>query len=320
MSIASTIARTTALGNGITSTYSWGAWQIDQESDLHVAVLSNASPQVLTTLTLNVDYVFVTPALSLENSNGGSIQLTNTGFLAPYSGNLPTGWGIVLRRAVTFGQPAVLSNQSGFQPASVEDMADYLSMQILQLQDAMAHVVQLPLDDYTVAAQNIGLASARASQFVAFDAYGNPISSPGPMNTSAPSTLGAELLTAANSTAALAALGLTVGITGGELLAAGSPQAAEIILGFVSQSSGANTVGGTQTYTGMAIGGNPSNGMVMVWSCPATNTQTTVELANTGYNTYQIIHKSGGAVSAGDLVNGTFYLLAFDGSSWRIMA
>lgn len=367
MSLASTVPRTVALGVGSTSIYGWGAWQVNQESDLHVAVLSNASPQVLTVLTLNTDYTFQNPAVQLDNSNGGNIVLSATGFLAPSGGNLPTGWGIVMRRVVTFGQPDELGNQGSFAPASIEDMFDYQAMQSLQLQDAIAHCVQLPLDDYAVAGQGIGLASARAGQFVGFDNAGNVISTAATLTGITASTFGAELVQTASKTTAATLIGSTLGA---ELMEAASATAALTDLGVTTFAqellgganaaavlgdlgsfvpSGTNVAGPAlgfsnidhtvvnklnveivptssdgNTYTYTWPYGEIYSGVLVQFWCTYTSVSTTPIIesvfdsgAPSQPNT--IVNKSGGALSAGQLVAGTMYLLAYDGAYWRVM-
>ncbi len=171
--LASTNARNVYTGDGATSNYGWN-WLINQASDLRVAVLSNASPQVLTVLTLGVDFTIQTPATQVGNSGGGNIVLSATGFLAPTTGFLPTGWGLIIRRSVTFGQPGVLGDQEGSAASQIESMIDYLAMQTLQILDALGRTIQTPIDDYAAPNQNLPVASLRAGAVLGFDTNGNP--------------------------------------------------------------------------------------------------------------------------------------------------
>lgn len=442
MSVAGTVPRSVALGNGSVTTYPWN-WLVFDPTQLHVAVLAPAAGGVsgaLTVLTPGTDYNVQYPSLQINSAAGGNIVLTGTGFFSATSGALPLGWGIVIRRVVAMGQGAQMGNQAGFNPASIESALDVLAMQTLQLQDAIAHCIQTPIDDYAALVQNIPLQASRANLLIGFDNNGNPIAVSGQLTgvsasafgelliqsanaaaalallgTPVPSTIGASIMTAGNAAAVLALLGVNVpstignnilaaanaaavlgylgvnvpstlgnnllaaanqaaaltllgistpttlgnqlytaanaaaalgylgattigaavfeaitanaaqvalgaGTTGVQLFSAASPMVADAALGYLAQCTGSSVSGGTQTYTGMDLGTGFVGGATILWNCPATNTQTTCILNNGVYGNYPIIHKNNGALSNGDLVTGTYYLLAFDGANWRIMA
>ena len=237
MSVASTIPRTVALGSGFFTTYPFG-WLVNLDPttgnpELHVAVLDNATPQNMTVLTYGTDYTLQYPGVQLGASAGGSVFLSSTGFLAASGGHLPYGWVIVIRRSVTFGQPSQLGNQAGFAPAAIESALDYLAMQTLQLQDAVAHCVQTPLDDYSTPTQSVPVASLRANQLLGFDSAGNPMAVQNMLTGVAASAFGTTLVQAANVAAAQALLATTIGA---ELMSAVSAAAA---LGYL----GGTTVG-----------------------------------------------------------------------------
>jgi microcystin-dependent protein len=229
MSLSSTIARSTAIGSGSVSTYPW-TWLVNEDTDLHVAVLSPSAspPQVLTVLTLGTDYTIQSPGIQIGNANGGNIVLTSTGFFSATSGDLPVNWAIVIRRAVVFGQPSVLGNQAGYNPASVESAIDYIAMQTLQLQDALAHTVQTPLDDYATPTQGIPIASLRAGGTMAFDSSGNPTVIAGTVGTTGVSIFSATLLALTSSTTWLEALGFVSGLVQSANIAAGAVVTASI--------------------------------------------------------------------------------------------
>ncbi len=300
MSLPSTIPRIVYTGIGSQATYAWG-WLVNAASDLHVAVLSNASPQVLTVLTLGADYTIQTPATQIGSSGGGNIVFTATGFLAPTSGNLPTGWGLVIRRAVAFGQPSVFNNQGAYDPASVESAFDYLAMQTLMLQDAVGRCVQMPLDDYAAPAQNVALAASRANQFLGFDSSGNPIS------------------VAAVTTAALTATGL-----GASLVQAATAGAALKVLGvFAPQQVLATSNDGGLTYTATVANGPVPRGTFIYFFPDTTNTAVALTFTMTfsdgtpSLATF-ILRRDGSAIHVGDVVFNLPNLLVFDGSFWRI--
>ena len=198
MSIPATNPRVQYIGTGSGTTYAW-TWLINQASDLHVAVIDTLGHVV--TLVLGTDYTIQTPATQIGNSGGGNIILTATGFFAATSGNLPAGYKLVIRRAVTFQQPAVLNNQGSFSPSAIEDALDFLEMQVQQLQDQMARCLQVPTDD-AAPVNGITTAANRASTWLAFDGSGNPFSAVGAL--SAPvSNFGATFAAAINAAAAL---------------------------------------------------------------------------------------------------------------------
>ena len=295
--------RVAYIGNNSTGTYPW-TWLVYEASDLHVAVLSNASPQVLTVLTLGTDYTIQNPELQLNNSNGGNIVLTSSGFFAFNNGILPTGWAMVIRRAVTFGQDTTLDSQGLYDPASIEGALDFLAMQTIQLQDALARVVQMPLDDYVQPAQNVHVASVRANNYLAFDAAGNPMDTPGQPPTIPTSIIGAGVLQAATSLAAVTALGI-----GG--LLGGMPICTTSTIGITTSSYT------LEYYQGPQAGLSPQQGTIILFNPPATNVGGTTFTWN---GVTSIVHtKAGAGLSNGDLTTETFYLLAYDGYSWRLM-
>ena len=257
MSLSSTIARSTAIGSGSVSTYPW-TWLVNEDTDLHVAVLSPSAspPQVLTVLTLGTDYTIQSP-IQIGNANGGNIILTSTGFFSATSGDLPTGWGIVIRRSVVFGQPSVLGNQAGYDPSSVENAIDYIAMQTLQLQDALAHTVQTPLDDYATPTQGIPIASLRAGGTMAFDSSGNPTVIAGTVGTTGVSIFSATLLALTSSTTWLEALGFVSGLVQSANIAAGAVVTAAIGALQVTAAKIANgTITTTQISASAAITGS----------------------------------------------------------------
>lgn len=232
MSVANTIPRSVALGTGLVNTYPWN-WLVNLDPvtgnpELHVAVLDNASPQNLTVLTYGTDWTIQYPGVQIGAGSGGNVVLSSTGFLAASGGNLPAGWAIVVRRSVTFAQPSQLGNQAGFAPAAIESALDYLAMQTLQLQDAVAHCVQTPIDDYATPSQNVSVASLRANQLLGFDASGNPIAVQNVLTGVTATAFGNLLVQTANAAAAQTLLATTVGAG---LMAAVSQAAAMGVLG-----------------------------------------------------------------------------------------
>ncbi len=312
MSLPSTNPRIVYIGNNSTGTYPW-TWLVYQAADLRVAVLSTDSPPVLTDLTLGTDYNIQNPNLQLNNSNGGSIVLTSSGFFAFNNGILPAGYALTIRRAVTFQQSTQLTSQGLYDPASIEGALDFLAMQTIQLQDALNHVIQLPIDDTAIPAQKIPIASLRANTFAAFDGNGDVIASPGGVTLIA-NTFGAEIFQGATAIGAAVATAATV------------PEA-QIALGLpttVYQATSTIT-GPNQNYTLIQnIGFVPPPGFTMIFLCPATLTANEATIVNGSYANWGIGSKDGGSLSTSpaSLVVGNYYLLAVavTGDSWVIVA
>ena len=320
MSLPSTDPRVAYVGNNSTGTYPW-TWLVYEASDLHVAVLSGEPLPVLTVLTLGTDYTIQNSNLQIGNSNGGNIVLTSTGFFAHNNGILPTGYAMVIRRSVVFQQDTTLTSQGLYDPASIEGALDFLAMQTIQLQDAMARCVQMPLDDYAAPAQNVSVASIRAGQLLGFDNAGNPINVASVLTGILATSLGAQVVQAATLAALQTILG--GGPTGISLFSSFQPQNIPPILAFVAQCTGSTISGSTQTYTGMNLGQVYPLGSTILWACPSNNTEAACNLVNGTFGTNSILNKDGSATlstSPPALVAGTFYLLAFDGIGWRIMA
>ena len=298
MSLSSTIPRNVYVGNGSVTTYAW-TWMLNQASDLRVVVISNATPAVLTVLALTTDYTIQTPATQLGNSAGGNIVLTGTGFLAGTSGQLPTGWTIVIRRAVVFQQNMSLRNQGEFQPASIESGLDALCMEIQELQDIQARCIQVPTDD-AAPTQSIGLATARAGLVMAFDSSGNPEAIPGPVGTPVSAYIAAQLLQAANI------------------------QTAQYALGIDTQAGGATLTSNVYDLSYVVFQLALSAGNIVVFVPGTTNGgAASLKIGAAGVlNTSAIYTKGDVALSGGELVGGSVYLLVRNtlNTHWLLLA
>jgi hypothetical protein len=345
MSLSPTVPRSVYVGNGSTSSYPW-TWLVNADTDLHVAVIDTATPPNITVLSEGTDYTIQTPAIQIGSDAGGYIALTATGFLAPTSGNLPTGWSLVIRRAVSFEQDASLGNEGALQPASIEAALDYLCMQTQQLQDAMLRTLQFSPEDSSIQTLAV-LAAARANGWLGFDSNGNPIVTAGTVGQTLLSTFGITLGQTATAAAARAVLGAST--VGGNVFTAATAAAARATLGsgllgdnlFLAQNiqDGLTDLGisfsvpyipGNLLYTAGPptaytwnrpwTGSNSiGTGEPAIFICPANNVGHATVAVNGGIPK-TIVHKDGSNLANGDLVSGTMYLLVFDGSYWRIIA
>ena len=290
-------------GTGSSGTFQW-QWLITDASQLYVAGLiptgNTLDPFTEQALVLGTDYNIQTPATQVGSSAGGYIVLTVGGWAAPWSGNLPLGYVIVIRRVVTFDQPSEFTNQGAYSPASVESALDYLGMQIQQLQDQMGRVIQTPLDDYQAPGQGIGLAPDRASQFVCFDTAGN-VTTAGAVTTLTPDDITAKG---------------TAGIGLGNM---GNTTACYLNSLISLTSADGNSyawTSGVNVYAGMLVTCTLNHNSVSTTPTITTNFSFGIS-PNPIVNT--IVNKAGGALSGGQLVTGTAYLLLYDGTYWRVM-
>ena len=298
MTLPAANPRLAYIGNNSTGTYAW-TWLVYQAGDLHVAVLNPQS--VLQVLTLGTDYSIQNPILQLDNYSGGNIVLSASGFFAFNNGVLPLGWAIIIRRAVSFDQDTTLSSQGLYDPMSVEGALDYLTMQTVQLQDAVAHCIQTPLDDYVAPSQNIGTAALRAGGYVLFDGNGNPYSTPATIPT-------------------VPAGGMIVN-TGAP--AVGLSNLGEFLANLVNQTLPLTSTDGV-TYSWYSSYGIYAGTLAsVIW--PHTSTSTTPRIGTTCYQPElpplyaNIVTASGGALTMGQLVSGTAGLLLYDGTNWRVL-
>lgn len=129
MTLATTNAQDSYTGAGNASVYPFD-FQVFNPADLVVTVqnLSN----VTTVLTLNVDYTVQGLNAGGNPASTGTITLVNAGQAWLTSGNLTTGFVLVVARIVALQQNASIRNQGDFFQESVENALDYLMMAIQQ--------------------------------------------------------------------------------------------------------------------------------------------------------------------------------------------
>jgi hypothetical protein len=156
----------TYTGNGATSSYSF-TYKIFDEGDLLVTVKDTDG--VETTLTITTDYTVTI------NANGtGSIQLVNGGQGWLTGGNLTTDYRLVIRRVVDVVQETDIRNQGEYFPEVHENAFDYQTMIQQQQQDEINRSIKVAETDDPLTF-NLPTQEERASQFLAFDANGEPI-------------------------------------------------------------------------------------------------------------------------------------------------
>ena len=167
MSVNSTV-RTAGpyLGTGLVATYPF-AFKVFQASDILVV---ETTAGVQTTMTLTTDY---TVSLNSDQNNnpGGSITLM--------AGNLPSPTTLTMTSQVPQTQGQTIANFSGFLPSVLTDAYDKLTILVQQLAQLLGRGITFPISDGTSLNSQLPVASARANQFVSFDALGNVTTSSG---------------------------------------------------------------------------------------------------------------------------------------------
>lgn len=161
MTVSSTTARQTYLGDGSTATYSYN-FRIFTDADL-VLVKRNTTTGAETLLALTTDYT-VTGAGAAA---GGTFTLL--------AGVLPSGYSLAAYREVDLLQATDLRNQGAFLAEVLERALDRATMMAQQLQDQLNRALRYPDSEAGGAAAKLPAKELRALQQLAFDADGNPI-------------------------------------------------------------------------------------------------------------------------------------------------
>lgn len=204
MSIPATAPRNDYTGTGVLATYDYN-FRIYDATDLRVTKRDTAN--VETMLVYLTDYTVT----GVGNVAGGTITLL--------AGNLPSGYKLTIRFDRVMKQVTDFRNQGGFLPEVHEDTFDILARYCQQLADVIARSLHLPETEVgTAVAVTLPVAEARASQFLAFDASGNPMAASGVADAPVSPYMATVLddTTAAQAAATLAVLPLAGGnMTGG---------------------------------------------------------------------------------------------------------
>jgi len=198
------------------------------ESDLVVTTISDESESAL---TLDSDY----SVSGAGESSGGEIAV---------SASLKVGSSIVIRRVVPLTQTREFPLGGRFPSAEVEGGFDHAIMAMQQILAEIGRSMRYPSADGIASTTDLPTRSARADRLLAFDSSGNPIAS-----SVGVAALEAVLAAHVASGDVLARFGpvmsdgtLTRVETGIPL---GSPTRVMVVVGGVTQASGAYGVDGT---------------------------------------------------------------------------
>ena len=203
MTVASSIRRSDAVGNGATKTYSY-AFRILDDDELLVSVQDTAG--VITALTKTTDYTVTGVGLY----TGGTIVLVNAGQnWLDADGDLKINYKLTIRRRLPLTQQTDLRNSGDFFPEDHETQFDRGIMIALQQQDELDRSIKFPETDSPTLSASLPAASLRANKYVAFDAQGNVIASAGPISGVPVSAFMATVVDDADEVTAAATLKLS---------------------------------------------------------------------------------------------------------------
>lgn len=163
MTIAASTSRNDYIGNGSVATYSY-TFKVFSYSDLLVTKVDLDG--VETTLALTTGFT----ATGLGEDAGGTITLV--------AGNLTSGYGLTIRRVVDVIQETDIKNLGAFYPETHEDQFDKCIMIDQQQADEIDRSLKYPETESGTSTILPALVD-RASNFLAFDASGEPIAASG---------------------------------------------------------------------------------------------------------------------------------------------
>jgi len=210
--VSTTAPRNDYVGNGATATYSY-TFRIFAATDLRVTTRNTSN--VETTLTYPTDYTVT----GVNKAAGGTITLT--------AGNLTSGYALTIRFDRAPRQSTDLRNQGSFFAQTHEDKFDELTRYAQQNEDELNRALKLPETEAgTAAATTLPVAADRASQYLAFDASGNPIAAAS-VGTATVSAFMQTVLDDANAAAARATLDVMQAIN--SLTAETAPAAGDLL-------------------------------------------------------------------------------------------
>lgn len=147
-------------GNGVGTVFPF-TFKVFVNTDVEVLrVDANGNP---TTLTLDSDYsIALNP--DQDSNPGGTITYPVTG--TP----LPLTYQLVALGGLPDDQPTDITNQGGFYPSVIEDMADRSTIQIQQLAEQVSRCIAVGAADTSTPA--LPNSAARANMLLGFDATG----------------------------------------------------------------------------------------------------------------------------------------------------
>ena len=183
MTVSTTTNRIQYNGDGTTVDFGF-PYVMFAASDLLVtlydtAAMADVSPAPVLNGSDTYDYTFAGTfdADRGEYTAGGTVTF-NT---API-----TGYRVTIERVVPQTQAVTLIDNSKFPANTVNGALDRLTVLVQRAMQLVGQALTFPSSDPTTVTSTLPDAATRASMYLAFDASGNPIASPGPSSTGGP--------------------------------------------------------------------------------------------------------------------------------------
>lgn len=253
MTISTTTSRVDVNGNGVATSFSFSPVPIFEATDLQVTMVDSlGNATVLAQGSGPTNY-----SLTVASYPGtGSIT-----YPANVSGTvLPTGSKLTIKRIVPLLQSVALANQGAYLPAIQEGEFDYLTAIDQQQQEQLNRCLQLAPTD-PASPLTFPSVTQRASMFLGFDISGNPIASL--PSSGAPISLGMQpVVAAASPAAALVAMGFNSGIA--ELIIAGASPGQSLSWGAGNGNYSGQGVFLTDTGSGASFTGSTTGNTLTV--------------------------------------------------------
>lgn len=156
MTVATANRRNDYTSDGVQLVFPYGFLIFDQT---HLIVTKRDTLGAETTLSLGIDYT----VSGVGVPTGGNVTLNAA---------VTTGWALAIVRFMPEIQGTSLRNQGTLYPATLETMADTMTMIALQLQDQADRALHIPISEPGTAAK-VTVPSLRASRILGFDSVGN---------------------------------------------------------------------------------------------------------------------------------------------------
>lgn len=156
MTVATANRRNDYTSDGVQLVFPYSFLIFDQT---HLVVTKRDTLGAETQLSLGIDYT----VSGVGQPTGGNVTLLAA---------VTTGWAVSIVRVLPEIQGTSLRNQGTLYPATLETMADTMTMIALQLQDQADRSLHIPISEPGSAAK-VTVPSLRASRILGFDANGN---------------------------------------------------------------------------------------------------------------------------------------------------
>lgn len=193
MTVSSTTSRVSYAGNGVTTAFSFPHLFLANSDLVVTLVVDSTGAETVQTITTNYT---VTGA---GNPAGGTVTM----IVAPASGET-----LVIERVMSLTQPVDYQSLDPFPAETHEQALDRLTLISQQINTSIERSLRLAVGDPTTTLGTLPNKAARANQFLAFNADGDPMASAGPTSGVPVTAFAATLLDDTTAAAMRTTLGL----------------------------------------------------------------------------------------------------------------